>query len=560
VYWWWEVSNFSTTGFSITLNQWHHIAITYRSGSQTIYVDGVSRATNSYVGTLPQNNLPLFIGTDYNFIARAFDGFIDEVYVLPKHSTQAEVQALRDATHPCATAAAQFTINHDNFGIHCVAETITVNVVDSIAGTPLIVYNAPVQLDTQTGRGTWTKVSGSGVFSDATADDGVAVYNWPLGESQAQFRLTYTQGTPLMDVDVFQVSDPGVRDTDAEGNLAFSASGFTLTASQLSNPPPGVIPPFNAAQTAAVPFTVHIAAYGQTANDPVCGIIESYDGPKNVKFWSQYLNPSSGSVAVSVGTPVFAPIAVSEGLAANRPVTFANGRASVLANYKDAGSMQILVKDDTIVNADLPGGIRGATAGFVVKPYDFVVSDIRNSAGTVTNLGAADSDGPRFISAGAPFRATVQAVDFDGDPTPNFGRESIPESVRLSPQLVAPLGGNNPAVGSGTGFGTFSGGAATGFDFSWSEVGIIDVVAQIQDSDYLGAGNVIGASPARIGRFYPDHLVAQPNIPMLQTACGPGGFTYIGQTFDTWSRRSSPLPQRMQPALRRSTTPEASSS
>ncbi|HEY5569001.1 MAG TPA: LamG-like jellyroll fold domain-containing protein, partial [Gammaproteobacteria bacterium] len=233
VYWWWSADNFRTTGYSITLNQWHHVAITYRSGSQTIYVDGISRATNNYSGTLPQNDLPVFIGTDYNFISRAFDGYIDEVYILPQELSQTQVQTLMNQTHPCATVAAQFSINHDNFGIHCMPETITVDVVDSIAGTPLLNYNATVELQTDSGRGTWYLApgGGSGTFSDATTGDGLATYDWPLGESQAVFELYYPEGLPPADPDVninvVQVGDPGIRDTDAEGNLVFWANGFT---------------------------------------------------------------------------------------------------------------------------------------------------------------------------------------------------------------------------------------------------------------------------------------------------------------------------------------------
>ena len=65
-------------------------------------------------------------------------------------------------------------------------------------------YNAAVQLDTQSGFGTWALVAGSGTFSDGTADDGVATYTWPLGQSQATFTLSYPQGPPSIDVDVFQ--------------------------------------------------------------------------------------------------------------------------------------------------------------------------------------------------------------------------------------------------------------------------------------------------------------------------------------------------------------------
>jgi len=537
VYWWWSADNFRTTGYSVTLNQWHHVAITYRSGSQTIYVDGISRATNNYSGTLPQNDLPVFIGTDYNFISRAFDGYIDEVYILPQELSQAQVQALMNQTHPCAAVAAQFSINHDNFGIHCVPETITVDVIDSIAGTPLLNYNATVELQTDSGRGTWYLApgGGSGTFSDATAGDGLATYDWPLGESQAVFELYYPEGMPPSDPDVninvVQVGDPGIRDTDAEGNLIFSANGFTLTNAPLGPPPPGTIPPFDVAQTAGVPFDVYITAYGQTANDPMCGIIESYAGDKSLDFWSQYLDPSTGTVAVQIDG---ASIGASEATAANRTVSFAGGQAMVLANYKDVGSKQILVKDVTTVNPDLPNGIRGATAAFVVRPYDFVLSDIQNAAETIPNPGANNAAGPKFIAAGTPFRATVEAVDADGDPTRNYGLESTPETVSLGTLLVDPMAGYDPGVSATVGFGAFGGGSADGYDFIWPEVGVIDVTPEVGDGDYLGAGNVVGSTGVRIGRFIPDHFDLDLNPPpVLATECGPGpnGFTYTGEAF-----------------------------
>ena len=193
VYWWWNDSGGTTRSLTsaapISLNQWHHIAITYESGAQTIYVDGAPAASSAYTGTLRLNDLPLYIGTDWNFISRAFDGYIDEVNVLSRALSQAEVQAAMNAVHPCPVTGAAFVLNHDTFGINCVAETIAVDVVDAMAGTPLLNYNAIVQLDTQSGNGTWSLLVGGGLFIDATADDGLATYDWPLGESQAVFQL-----------------------------------------------------------------------------------------------------------------------------------------------------------------------------------------------------------------------------------------------------------------------------------------------------------------------------------------------------------------------------------
>lgn len=537
VYWWWNDSTGTTrsitTPASINLNRWYHVAIVYESGSQTIYVDGVPWATASYSGTLRQNDLPLYIGTDWNFISRAFDGFIDEVYVIPSAYTQAEVQALRDATHDCPTAAAEFTINHDNFGINCLPEPITVDVIDSVAGTPLLNYNAQVQLDTQTGYGTWALVAGGGTLNDPVAGDGLATYDWPLGESQARFALTYPQGPPVVDVDVYQVTDPGIRDTDAEGALVFSPNGFTLSPVPIGNPP--TIVPFDQPQTAADVVDVFVAAYGVTDDDPVCGVIETYDGSKTLSFWSTYLDPVAGTRNVAVDG---VPIATSEAGSVGQPVAFSAGLAQVQVKYKDVGRIQILVKDDTVTDpADLPTGIRGGTSAFVSLPADFVLTDIRNGPGTVLNPQAVDANGPVFIPAGTDFRATVTAVDLDGDPTPNYGQETTPEDVRLdvSPAPTSPAI-DVPAITYLTGFGAFGGGSATGFDFGWPEVGIIQLRPGIGDGDYLGAGDVTGALSENVGRFVPYDFELVYNVPEFGTACAPAGamtpFTYMGQRFD----------------------------
>src|SRR3970282_1418546 len=139
---------------------------------------------------------------------------------------------------------------------------------------------------------------------------------------------------------------------------------------------------------------------------------------------------------------------------------------------------------------------------FVVRPYDFVLSDIQNAAETVPNPGANNAAGPKFIAAGTPFRATVEAVDADGGRTPNYGLESMPETVSLGTLLVEPMGGYDPGIGATVGFGPFGGGSADGYDFIWPEVGVIDVAPEVGDGDYLGAGNVVGSSAVRLRSFF----------------------------------------------------------
>ena len=420
----------------------------------------------------------------------------------------------------------EFVITHDSYGIHCQAETLQVLVRDGSTGTPLTGYTEQITLDTQSGFGSWSLTSGGGSLVDASPNDGLATYAWPSGESTATFSLYYPEGAATIDVDVFQSSDTSVRDTDTESTMTFSASGFTVTAGALPNPPPGAITPFNAAQTAGTDFLVHIAAYGQTPTDPSCGIIESYTGGKNLEFWLTRQDPAGGTITATIDT---AAIGVGEGAATPRPVTFTNGQAQVTAKYKDVGRIQLSTKDTSPADPDLASGIRGATSGFVVKPAEFRLSNI--VSGATPNPGAADASGNVFIAAGETFSATVTALDAEGSVTPNYGQETIAEGVSLSSNLVAPTGGNNPSLGSVSGFGAFSGGSATGTDFSWPEVGIITLTPSVGDGDYLGAGDVSGLTSGNVGRFIPHHFETTTNVPAFGTGCVAGSFTYIGESF-----------------------------
>lgn len=508
---------------------WYHVAATYDRSMMHMYINGNLVNSAPYSPAISTNNFDLFIGENSEQNNRHWSGDIDELTVWDGAITPQDVIAHRDRTRPCTNCGGvEFVINHDNYGINCLDETLRIDVVDSLAGTPRTDYNAEITLDTQTGTGTWTLVSGSGTLTDATADDGLATYDWPMGESSAEFALSYTNGTSSFDIDVYQTSDPSTRDDDSEGNIDFSPNGFTLTAAALSNPPPALITPFSATQVAGIDFPVHIAAYGQTENDPVCGIIEAYAGPRNLKFWLGFMNPASGTVAASVNTVT---IPATEASATDQVVIFTNGQAEVTTKYKDVGRIQLHVKDDSQPHPDLPNGIRGATADFVVKPYQFLLSNIEGGAGT-PNPGAVDANGSVFIAAGEAFSVTVAAVDAEGDITPNYGQESTAETVLLTPDLVAPIVGDDPPLGAPTGFGPFVAGQATGTSFSWPEVGIITLMPSVGDGDYLGGGNVSGAPSGYVGRFFAHHFTTALNTPTFATSCSAGSFTYIGETFN----------------------------
>ena len=428
-------------------------------------------------------------------------------------------------------AVDHFDIDHDNTGIHCVAETITVTAED-LGGGAVTDYTGAVTLDTQSGEGTWSLLTGNGSFSDGAANDGLATYTFADADNGvAVFRLSYEEGSGFIDVDVYE-SGGSPRDDDTEGNLTWYASGFTVTASALPNPPPNPINDPIASQTAGTAFNVHIAAYGTTATDTECGIIESYTGSKSLKFWSTYQNPASGTVRVTVnGTS----IATAEGSSSAQSVGFTNGQALVSSKYKDVGQIRISLKDDTVPIS----AIRGATNSFVVLPDDFVITAITDASDN-PNLSAADENGPVFAAAGDSFKVTVEVQDAEGSRTPNYGNESIPEGILLkSAALIAPLGGRNGSADNGTiGNGTlFSAvapaGTFRGDSFSFDEVGIMRLQVAVGDGDYLGAGDVPGTGSENVGRFIPDHFdVSVTTTPRFATQCETGvGFTYLGDSF-----------------------------
>ena len=69
---------------------------------------------------------------------------------------------------------------------------------------------------------------------------------------------------------------------------------------------------------------------------------------------------------------------------------------------------------------------------------------------------------------------------------------------------------------------------------NWSEVGIIDIIAPVGDTDYLGTGDV-SSTLVNVGRFTPAKLlieVTDDGTFMSTNLNGPEDFTYVGQAFN----------------------------
>lgn len=263
---------------------------------------------------------------------------------------------------------------------------------------------------------------------------------------------------------------------------------------------------------------ITVSAVKQADNSLAC-VPAFASTSKTVNFACAYSNPASGTLPVTVGGS-----AVSCGVSGGVSLSFdASGIASTTVRYADAGQIALTANYS---------GSGGSETGLVMTGNDpFIAAPASFSVSNVTA-------GP--IKAGNDFSATVTALNASGNATPNFGNETAPEGVTLTPTLVSPVGGTNPALGNGVIAGaTFSNGVATLSNLNWGEVGNITLDAALTSGSYLGSG-LSATGSAAAGVFIPDHFSTEvlpvSGVPM---PCPTGltcptlynGFVYSGQSF-----------------------------
>ena len=423
-----------------------------------------------------------------------------------------------------------FVMSYNEFAINCVDETVTVTAYDS-SGSIFTDFTDQVTLNTNSGKGSWTATSGSGSLVDTTANDGVAVYTFDASDmGTTTFTLEYQEGDSVLDIDAYLTSDTGIRDDDSEAGVTFAPTGFTVTQSVYVPPADPTLDPI-VTQIAAVDFYVNLTAYGQTPADTTCGVIEAYDGVKALSFWMDYENPTSGGIVAKINT---VNVATSSGAASDQSVTFASGKAQLTMNYTDVGLIQLHMDDDSLVGGST---LSGSSNQFVVKPAQFGIT----VSGGVGASDAMDDTGTVFIKAGRNFTVTVEAQTGAGAATPNYGREtSSPETVLLTGTMVAPgSAGSAITLGNGSSFtnggsNAYQGsGVFIGDNLYYDNVGIINIIASVADTDYLGVGD-ISTTQTNVGRFIPNHFGVTGNVGEFRAGLGAWScdFTYQGQTFE----------------------------
>ena len=211
-----------------------------------------------------------------------------------------------------------------------------------------------------------------------------------------------------------------------------------------------------------------------------------------------------------------------------------NGVAPLRFRYSDVGQIALYAQLQLTALGNDPAITLTATpATLVVKPDRLVVASVSGLSGQ-TNPGTTNS-GAGFTTAGSLFQVELEARNSLDQPTPNFGRESQPEKMRLQlASLVYPsaqpnvnyaehllVNGDFVAVPA-------KGGRVVNAQVAFREAGTIKLQAKLADGNYLAAGDV-SASPAsgNVGRFYPAafELREVESLPL----CSDGQFSYMQQ-------------------------------
>ncbi len=533
---------------TLSLNQWYFVAIVMDAVTNQTMSLYIFNSSGSLINLNSTSKTSFSPGTGANAAVGGnadgavegavlrFQGNIDEVTVYPIALSYNDVVAAQTLAHPCGTAAAtpdHYSVSTPGTAVNCQAATVTVSALSSTQA--LVATSDTIALSTSTGHGDWTLISGGGTFVAGGSNSGTASYTYAIadgGVAVFALRDTYAETVTINVADGSASATSGSALASGDLPLTFVASGFIVTngsnvATTIGTQRSGV----TSSQSLA------LQAVRTDTKTGACTSAFASGTTANVGLAYQCNNPTA---CVAGQTLTIGNNGVSTNIAANPnsgvssytavPLKFstANAEAPITLTYSDAGQVTLAEKYAIpLGNGSSSANFMTGASQFVVEPYTLQLSKISRTRDGFANPGAGTAGGAVFIGAGQAFTAAVTALNYQGVATPNFGQETSPANVTLTPALVLPTSGDNPAVGGS--FGAYTAGSSTGSSFSWPEVGSITLTPAV--ANYLGGGALTGTTSGPVGRFVPNNFATALNTPVFATACSAGSFTYVGQPF-----------------------------
>ncbi len=526
----------------VNVGVWTHVTVTFsvtstsgqvHTGIKRIYINGVLatsvsgrryRANISYLAT---------IGAGAVGAAYYFQGPIDEVRIYKSAFSLTQIRQVMNETHPCGLTFDHFAIDVGGGSAStCAAQAITITAQDS-SNNKIDDYIGQMTLATSTNHGRWqntsTPADAEGALTPSGLDNGAAAYQFELSELD--------NGDVTLELNNTHAETLTITATDTDSGTSFTSSPLTFSENAF------VISNTDSLASDIVAGRNHNFHAEMVRRDPStgdCGPAADYN-VADIKAWITPdaadpggTLPALQTVSETQSLPATLPVA------ANLSVPFVSGVADFTLNTTDVGKYAFNFRDDSLTFSD--AAISGGSNILIVRPFGFDIQVAGNPA-------AVDANGGVLATAGNNFTASARAVGWssaddsndDGIPdghddndasnnanlnnnatTASFGQESPVENLRLSATLKQPTGASDPGLGDGDTsaadarlLNNFSGGSDTTNQVFYDEVGIIEIAAVIEDSDYLGAGaSITGRTRSvsgYVGRFIPDKFVLIEN-------------------------------------------------
>lgn len=563
----------SSAAQSFNASTWQHVGVTWSinpGSNQTvlkIFLNGVeagSLRTTSAAGAIAALS-SVYIGdnrtsgvTPSGGTGNSANGYIDEVNFYNREINATQAMNDKNATRTSCAAIDHFHIVHAGSFVNCdgTAARVTIEAHDAVHN-PISLSGTPVSLTTSTNHGDWSLLTGAGSVSNS--GNGSASYTFS-NEASVVLGLTnsFTESTNINVAAGTYTEHSGAAascvaadyttGTTCDADLDFALSGFRIVdaagnfvANQVAATTSGTyyLQAVKNTCTAAGACTGVCSSIFPSGTAVDIGLAFECSDPSTCQS-GQTLTFTPGSGAGTAGTiagNASGGVSPSSGTYTTKSLTFNAASPNPLPavpftfNYTDVGKIRLWARYQT-TSPSLT--VAGSSSLFVVKPAGFALTEIKPTANQSGRCAVATTPAPAvacssvatdaalFAKAGEAFSATVTAINSSGNATPNYGKETSKEAVKLTATKVISTMGSVPAI-SGS-FGIFSSGVATGNAFSWAEVGIITLTPSVGDADYLGAGEITGATSGNVGRFVPDHIDA-----VVTDACVASAFTYSGQ-------------------------------
>jgi MSHA biogenesis protein MshQ len=531
---------------SFAANQWVHIATTWNLSTDRmeIYINGTREANQSINSNGSLGNMDtLYIGDNRsNYFTsgsspNSANGTIDEVYIFDTALTSTDINATMNNSHLCPIGGPDhYELSLPSSSINCVPTPVTITACADASSPCTNAYT--------TANGETAEITTSAGMLDSTTliFNATGIANTMLRHPNA---LNAASVSVALSNESLSAINPriccpdGINcNTDSSCLTVFNQAGFIFTDS-LSGSPANIAPQEAGTDSA----TYYLRAVLSDEATGAC--TAALNGTNSIDIGYECNDPTTcypSNLMILDGGTATTIARNNDGNVVNYlPVSLtfdANGNAPFKLNYNDVGlttlhATTILTDTQTVAAATL----YGSSNAFVTRPAAFELS----IAGNPGSVDAFDLN--FFKKAGELFDIEVKAVTSSGSATPSYGKESSPESVKLTNSLVSPTGGDNPPLnGLFNAFGTnCSGNAEAGVacgQFSWDEVGIIDLLPHVSDNNYLGSGNVSGPPSGNVGRFIPHSFQSVPGLIFSGIlADADGTFSYYGHEINGYNSR-----------------------